>query len=174
MPEIKFETGIVSFKLNDAAEVSFNPTDSAFVEQIFNTFDELDRKQEAYKAEVDYCADKKEIFAIARRRDAEMRDMIDGLFAKPVCADLFGTMNVYALADGLPVWCNLMLAVIDQIDTSFAAEQMETRRKQSPMWETQQKKQGKAWRRLTKSTSFRMIPEAAAAQERVAESDPIR
>ena len=36
------------------------------------------------------------------------------------------------------------------------------------MWETQQKKQGKAWRRLTKSTSFRMIPEAAAAQERVA------
>ena len=58
MPEIKFETGIVSFKLNDAAEVSFNPTDSAFVEQIFNTFDELDRKQEAYKAEVDHCADK--------------------------------------------------------------------------------------------------------------------
>ena len=93
MPEIKFETGIVSFKLNDAAEVSFNPTDSAFVEQIFNTFDELDRKQEAYKAEVDHCADKKEIFAIARRRDAEMRDMIDGLFAKPVCADLFGTMR---------------------------------------------------------------------------------
>ena len=45
MPEIKFETGIVSFKLNDAAEVSFNPTDSAFVEQIFNTFDELDRKR---------------------------------------------------------------------------------------------------------------------------------
>ena len=84
MPEIKFETGIVSFKLNDAAEVSFNPTDSAFVEQIFNTFDELDGKQEAYKAEIDRCADKKEIFAIARRRDAEMRDMIDGLFAKPV------------------------------------------------------------------------------------------
>ena len=55
-----------------------------------------------------------------------MRDMIDGLFAKPVCADLFGTMNVYALADGLPVWCNLMLAVIDQIDTSFAAEQKKT------------------------------------------------
>ena len=103
MPEIKFETGIVSFKLNDAAEVSFNPTDSAFVEQIFNTFDELDGKQEAYKAEIDRCADKKEIFAIARRRDAEMRDMIDGLFAKPVCADLFGTMNVYALADGLHI-----------------------------------------------------------------------
>lgn len=64
MPEIKFETGIVSFKLNDAAEVSFNPTDSAFVEQIFNTFDELDGKQEAYKAEIDRCADKNEIFSL--------------------------------------------------------------------------------------------------------------
>ena len=94
MPEIRFETGIVLFKLNDATEVSFNPTDSAFVEQIFNTFDELDRKQEAYKAEIDRCADKKEIFAIARRRDAEMRDMIDGLFAKPVCTALFGTVHL--------------------------------------------------------------------------------
>ena len=125
MPEIRFETGVVSFKLNDAAEVSFNPTDSAFVEQIFNTFDELDRKQEEYKTEIEH-ADKREIFNIARRRDTEMRDMIDSLFAKPVCTALFGTMNVYALADGLPVWCNLMLAVIDQIDTSFAAEQKKT------------------------------------------------
>ena len=32
-------------------------------------------------------------------------------------------MNVYAMADGLPVWCNLMLAVMDEIDTSFAREQ---------------------------------------------------
>lgn len=122
MPEIKFETGIVSFKLNDAAEVSFNPTDSAFVERIFDTFDELDKKQEAYKAEIDKCSDKKEIFEIARRRDAEMREMVDGLFDKPVCSALFGGMNVYALAGGLPVWCNLMLSVIDQIDTTFARE----------------------------------------------------
>ena len=35
-------------------------------------------------------------------------------------------MNVYALADGLPVWCNLMLAVIDQIDTTFSREQKRT------------------------------------------------
>ena len=126
MPEIKFETGVVSFKLNDAAEVSFHPTDSAFVEPIFNTFDELDKKQEAYKAEIDRCADKKEIFAIARRRDAEMREVLDGLFGKPICEPLFGTMNVYALADGLPVWCNLMLAIIDQIDTRSLQERKGT------------------------------------------------
>lgn len=126
MADIRFDTGVVVFNLNDKIEVSFNPTDSAVVEKIYSTFEELDRKQEAYKAEIEKCADKKEIFEIARRRDAEMRDMIDGLFEKPVCAALFGTMNVYALADGLPVWCNLMLAVIDQIDTTFSREQKRT------------------------------------------------
>ena len=52
MAEIRFETGLVSYHLNDACEVSFNPTDSAFVERLFHTFDTLDRKQEAYKAEI--------------------------------------------------------------------------------------------------------------------------
>ena len=126
MADIRFDTGVVAFNLNDKIEVSFNPTDSAVVEKIYSTFEELDRKQEAYKAEIEKCADKKEIFEIARRRDAEMRGMIDGLFEKPVCAALFGAMNVYALADGLPVWCNLMLAVIDQIDTTFSREQKRT------------------------------------------------
>lgn len=35
-------------------------------------------------------------------------------------------MNVYALADGLPVWCNLMLAIIDQIDTRSLQERKGT------------------------------------------------
>lgn len=126
MAEIRFDTGVVAFDLNGKTTIEFNPTDSVIVEKIYNTFDELDRKQEAYKAEVEKCANKREIFDIARRRDEEMRDIIDSLFGKPVCADLFGGMNVYALANGLPVWCNLMLAVIDQIDTTFSREQKAT------------------------------------------------
>lgn len=123
MPELKFENGLVTYSLNGACEVSFNPTDSAFVERLFNTFDRLDKKQEVYKAEIDKIADKKEIFEIARKRDAEMRAMIDETLGTPVCDALFGSMNVYALADGLPVWCNLMLAVMGEIDTTFAREQ---------------------------------------------------
>ena len=126
MAEIRFDTGIVAFNINDAVTIEFNPTDSEVVEKIYNTFEELDKKQDAYKAEVERCADKKEIFEIARRRDQEMRDMLDGLFGKPICAPLFGTMNVYALADGLPVWCNLMLAIIDQIDTRSLQERKGT------------------------------------------------
>lgn len=126
MAEIQFSTGIVKYNLNGVVEVSFNPTDTAFVEKLFRTFDSLDSKQEAYKAEIESIEDKKEIFDIARKRDEEMREMVDDIFGIPVCASLFKDMNVYALADGLPVWANLILAIMDEIDTSFAREQKVT------------------------------------------------
>lgn len=123
MKELNFDSGLVSYSLNGKCEVSFNPTDSNFVERLFKTFNELDKKQEAYKAEVEKISDKKEIFEIARKRDAEMRAMVDEAIGSPVCDSLFGDMNIYALANGLPVWCNLMLAIMDEVDTSFAREQ---------------------------------------------------
>lgn len=126
MKELNFETGLVTYDLNGKCEVSFNPTDSNFVERLYTAFEELDKKQEGYKAQVDKMADKKEIFEFARERDAEMRTIIDGVFDAPVSDALFGGMNVYAVAGGLPVWCNLMLAVMDEIDTTFAREQKST------------------------------------------------
>ena len=126
MQELNFETGLVRFTINGKCEVAFNPTDSVFVERLFDAFETLDQRQDAYKAEVEKTADKREIFAIARKRDAEMREIIDGVFGASVCADLFGNMNVYALADGLPVWANLMFAVMDEVDTTFAREQKRT------------------------------------------------
>ena len=126
MNELNFDTGLVTYTLNGVCEVKFNPTDSEFVEKLFDAFDSLDKKQDAYKSEVERLADKREVFRVARERDREMREIIDGVFGKPVCDKLFGSMNVYAIADGLPVWCNLMLAVMEEIDTSFAREQKRT------------------------------------------------
>lgn len=126
MKDLSFGTGLVAYSLNGACTVSFNPTDTTFVKKLFDAFDYLDSKQEAYKVEVEKIADTRQIFEVARKRDNEMREIIDGVFAAPVCEALFGNMNVYALADGLPVWCNLMLSVMDEIDTSFAREQKAT------------------------------------------------
>lgn len=129
MPELKFDLGLVTYDLNGVngnVSVTFNPTDSAFVERLFNTFDALDKKQELYKERIDKTADKREIFNIAREMDTEMRAMIDDVFGVSVCDVLFGAMNVYAMADGLPVWSNLMLIVMDEIDTTFAREQKQT------------------------------------------------
>lgn len=126
MKELNFDSGLVTYSLNGKCEVSFNPTDSSFVERLYAAFEELDKKQEGYKAQIEKMADKREIFDFARERDAEMRGVIDGVFDAPVCDAVFGSMNVYALSGGLPVWCNLMLAVMDEIDTTFAREQKAT------------------------------------------------
>ena len=126
MKELNFDSGLVTYSLNGKCDVSFNPTDSNFVERLYSAFEELDKKQEGYKTQVEKMANKREIFDFARERDAEMRGIIDGVFEVPVSDAVFGGMNVYASAGGLPVWCNLMLAIIDQIDTRSLQERKGT------------------------------------------------
>lgn len=123
---LNFESGLVTYNINGKCQVSFNPTDSNFVERLYLAFEDLDKKQESYKTQVEKLSDKREIFDFARERDVEMRQVIDGLFDAPVSDSLFGGMSVYAVAGGLPVWCNLMLAVMDEIDTTFSREQKAT------------------------------------------------
>ena len=126
MKELNFNTGLVTYSINGKCEVSFNATDIDFCERLFNVFDGLERKQSDYEERATKMADKREIFKLMRERDAEMREQIDDLLDGPVCEAMFGRMNVFALADGLPVWCNLLLTIMDQVDTTFAREQKAT------------------------------------------------
>lgn len=120
--QLTFSTGLVEYELNGRVTVAFNPTDADFIERIFDSFDELDRRQEGYSAEIEAQTDNAGVFAVARRMDSEMRVVIDAALGDGVAEGVFGAMNVYALADGLPVWCNLMLAIIDEMDSGFARE----------------------------------------------------
>lgn len=126
MENFNFDTGIKTYLVNGTREISFNPTDSAFVERLFDAFDTLDRKQDTYKQEVASAADARAVFQIAKRRDAEMREIMDSIFGEGASNDLFQTMNVYALSNGLPVWCNFILAVMDEVHTALAEEQKQT------------------------------------------------
>lgn len=123
MKELNFDSGVVTYSLNGLCEVSFNPTDSNFAERIYSAFEEMDKKQDGYKAQIESMTDKKEIFEFAKERDTEMRGIIDSVFNAPVSDAVFGEMNVYAVANGLPVWTNLFLAVMDEIDTTLSKEQ---------------------------------------------------
>ena len=123
--QLQISTGIKTYDLNGKVELSFNPSDAFYIEGVYKAFEELDKKQEAYKAEVEK-AQKREIFDIARRWDAEMREMVDNALGTPVCDALFGRMNVYALADGLPLWANLLLSIMDEMDAGVAAERQKT------------------------------------------------
>ena len=123
---LNIDIGVVEYTLNDKVSVYFNPTDMFFIEKLFNTFNELDSKQEGYKALVDKAESNEDVFRATRTMDAEMREAVDDIFGQAVCADLLGDVNIYALADGLPIWANLLLALMDEIDTSYAREQKAT------------------------------------------------
>lgn len=122
MKELNVAAGLETFKINGVCEVAFCPTDPIFVEKLYNVFDSLDRKQEAYAAEIEK-AQKREIFDIARRRDAELREMVNDVFGFDICSAVFGSVSVCALSDGLPLWANLMLAIMEEVDSGFEREQ---------------------------------------------------
>ena len=46
MKDLNFDSGVVTYSLNGKCEVSFNPTDSNFVERIYTAFNDLDKKQD--------------------------------------------------------------------------------------------------------------------------------
>jgi hypothetical protein len=126
MAEIRFDTGLVSYDINGAVTVAFNPTDFNFIERVYDVFDSLDKKQDEYDKEVGRSKDARKTFDVARAKDKEMRETMDGLFGVPVSDALFGDMNVYARAGGLPVWCNFLFALFDLIVDSSDAESKKT------------------------------------------------
>lgn len=56
------------------------------------------------------------------KKEIDMRGVLDGLFGDGLCEKIFGEMSLYASADGLPVWENFILAVIDLFDDSVKRE----------------------------------------------------
>lgn len=123
MSELNFSTGLVTYTVNGCCEIQFNPSDSFFVERLFSTMEKLSKRQEEGERDNSAYADEPaKVFELARIRDREMRAEIDSLFGKPVCDALFPGMDVYALADGLPLWTNFLMAIVDEIDASLAAQ----------------------------------------------------
>lgn len=122
MKDLNIATGLQEYNFNGKCTVYFNPTDPNFIDKVFTSFSDLDQKNEEYRNQVQKETDGAKVLEIAKAMDAEMRDMIDDVFGTEVCAPLFGNISVYASADGLPLWANLMLAVIDEMDDAFARE----------------------------------------------------
>ncbi len=125
MQTLNFETGVVEYAIGDAT-VAFNPTDMCFVERLFRTFDELDEMQNITREHIEATTDNAEVFALAKKLDETIRVMIDGVFLQDVGDEIFGSVCAYALSGGLPLWCNLLLAVLDEVDSAFTREQKKT------------------------------------------------
>ena len=122
MKNLTFDTGIEEYNLGGKVTVHFNPTDVGFLEKLSDSFAALDLIQEEVKLSQEEVTDEKDVFNLAKNLDGKMRDILNALFGEDVCTPLFGSMNLFASASGLPVWANLMLAVADEVETSMSGE----------------------------------------------------
>jgi len=124
MPELNFDTGLVTYTINGKVEITFNPTDMAFIERLYSVFDEMNKRQELYETERKEKGDTDTAFDPLHRQDREVREMIDTALGQPVCDALFGGMNIYtSLANGLPAWCNLIFTILAETCDSVSREQ---------------------------------------------------
>lgn len=130
---IKFDTGIEEFSLNGNVTVVFSPTDVHFVEKVLNAFDDITGIYEKYQDEVSRLEDdepSKEaaaiVYEIAHRADSEIREKINDAFGKDVCTPTIGERSILMPANGLPVWENMLLAIIDKFDDQIVAEKAKT------------------------------------------------
>ena len=120
MKELNFDLGLNEYDLGGKVTVQFNPTDVSFLEKLSESFAALDQIQEEVKREE--ITDEKDVYNLAKNLDIRMREIIDALFGMDVCTPLFGEMNLFASAGGLPVWANLMLAIADEVQDSMDSE----------------------------------------------------
>ncbi len=112
--KLSFDTGVVEYDINGAYTVRFNPTDEDFVARLYDAFGSLEKLQGSLAPDGTDAT-----FARFRELDAEMRTVIDGLLGDGAASALFPNMNCYAIADGLPVWMNLALALVDEVADAF-------------------------------------------------------
>ncbi len=126
MKELVFDTSIETFNINGVWQIRFNPTDSRFSRRLFDAFTELEEKYKHSKHEMDITADKRKVFELMDRLDGEMRVIIDNVLGEGASEAIFGNTNVYAMSDGLPLWTNLFLCIMEECNDSFAREQKAT------------------------------------------------
>lgn len=116
MGTLNFQTSKRTYTVNDGCEISFDPADISFVNRLFDLMDKLEKQKDAEPQ------DPADVFAVAARKDQQMRAEIDAVFGEPVCDKVFGNVNVMSPAGGLPVCMNFLLAVIDEVDAASEAE----------------------------------------------------
>ena len=117
MESLNISNGIITYKVNGDAEISFNPADAGFLVRLKGAMDMLQQISDMYAkkieslAEDDYAA----MFEIATKKDKEQREIVNTVFGTDVCTPVFKLMYIDSPSqDGLPLWAELILAVLDK------------------------------------------------------------
>lgn len=119
MNQLTMNNGVKAYAVNGIENaLYFNPLDADFAKRILDAIPKCQKIMENKQISTDDEAEV--LFAKLREADKEIRAAIDEAFGQPLCEKIFTETRVTALADGFPLWLNLILAVVDEIDASIS------------------------------------------------------
>ena len=121
MTELTINTGVEEYILNGYT-VRLNPTDPAFISRLYNRFSELEAQDKAWRDKMASLSGADALRAW-EEGDHIFRSAVDDVLGEGTCAGVCGAVSVLAMADGAPIWMNILLAVIDMMDSAVAREQ---------------------------------------------------
>lgn len=117
MGELSYVAGKKSYTLNGGEVIHFDPGDSEFANRVVVAFRNCHNIQKSYPE--DPFTDIDEQLAFIQKMNADICEEIDKAFEEPVCKKACCGSSPCSLADGLPVWMNFLMAVIDEIDANM-------------------------------------------------------
>ncbi len=125
LKNLNIDLGVEQYQVGNAV-ISVNPTDIYFVQRMADVFDKMDGLQLKYKGQLEAAKTGTEAFRICKDIDKEMRKVIDDLFGEAgISEQIFGKISLFSIAGGLPVWANLLLALMEETDSAVLAAQTE-------------------------------------------------
>lgn len=119
MEKLNIDLGIKEYELCDGLTISFNPTDMELLNKIMECFQELQTEEETRRDRIAKITDYKEMYEEYAEMDRLFREKLNDLFGKDICTPLIGDINIYARGNGLPIWANIIIAIIDEFDDSI-------------------------------------------------------
>lgn len=122
MPNLSVNTGVVEYTLNDTVKLRINPTDPAFAKRIFGRFSELESEDKAWREKISNTNDAEELLRVYDEGDAMFRRAIDDTLGEGVADAVLGDVSALAFADGFPVWMNIFIAILDEMDVKVKQE----------------------------------------------------
>lgn len=132
--DLNFDTGAKSYNVNGVADaIHFNPADGGFLKRLLGTFEKMTELQKSVSP------DDGDSLESLVKFDADASAEIDALFGEGTCHLIFGDVSLCSVANGLPVWMNFLLAIIDECDEAIS----EAKTSASPALQKYLKKYGK-------------------------------
>jgi len=107
MAGLQFDNGVKEFDVNGKATIRFNPLDTAFFQKVVALFE----KCENLTKNSDNTPEGIQIL------DQKIKSEINAVFGD--ISAIFDGVSSVAIAGGLPVWANFIIAVIDEIDETI-------------------------------------------------------